>query len=401
MIRRGWAALAGVCTVLAGLCAGGRADAQPAHLAPGEASHGAIEAEPPTVEVLTFGVGDRIFEKFGHAALCLRYRDPQHPAVCFNYGVTDFDAGPAMIWDFLRSRQKFWVEPTSFRSMFSFYQREDRDIWQQTLSLTGEQARAIEAKLWFDIEEKHRYYNYDHFFDNCATRVRDVIDRATGGALHAGADAPYPLTFREIGRRGLADMPALLVLTDLMIGRQADEDPTVWQAMFHPDVVRQQLQVRLGAEPRLLYKRRGPSFPTDGPTGRFEVMLLALACTLPLVLAQWRGRFETPALLLATLWLVLLGTIVWGPAVVSSIAGVRYNEALLVAMPLDAALPFLRRHLRRRYALVRVALVALASLLAAIGVFHQPLWLVSAAVFVPMITIALNLPTGLAGRRHV
>ena len=100
--HRGWAALAGVCTVFAGLCAG-RADAQPAHLAPGEASHGAIEAEPPTVEVLTFGVGDLIFEKFGHAALCLRYRDPQHPAVCFNYGVTDFNEGPTMIWGFLRS----------------------------------------------------------------------------------------------------------------------------------------------------------------------------------------------------------------------------------------------------------------------------------------------------------
>jgi hypothetical protein len=127
-------------------------------------------------------------------------------------------------------------------------------------------------------------------------------------------------------------------------------------------------------------------------------MLLALACTLPLVLAQWRRRFVTAAVVLATLWLVLLGLVVWGPAVVSSIAGVRYNEALLVAMPLDAALPFLARGVRRRYALVRVALVALASLLVAIGVFHQPLWLLSGAVFLPMITIALDLPDGLAAR---
>jgi hypothetical protein len=122
-------------------------------------------------------------------------------------------------------------------------------------------------------------------------------------------------------------------------------------------------------------------------------MLLTLACTLPLVLAQWRPRFETAALVLATLWLVLLGAIVWGPALVSSIVGVRYNEALLVAMPLDAALPLLPRGLRRRYARVRVALVALASLLVAIGVFHQPLWLVSAAVFLPLIVVALDPPS--------
>jgi hypothetical protein len=393
--RRGCVA---TCALLAGLCAANRAHAQPAHLAPGEVAEGAIEAEPPAIDVLTFGVGDRIFEKFGHTAICLRYHQPENPAVCFNYGVTDFGAGAVMVWDFLRSQQKFWVEPTSFRSMFGFYQREDRDVWLQTLPVTGEGAREIEAKLWFDVQEANRYYNYDHFFDNCTTRLRDMIDHATGGALHAGNDAPYPLTFREVGRRGLAGMPILLVLTDLLIGRQADDHPTVWQAMFHPDMFRQQIQAKLGVAPRLLYRRRGPAFPADGPSGRLEVLALALAFTLPLVLAQWRRRFETAALACATLWLTVLGAVVWGPAIVSTIVGVRYNEAVFVALPLDVALPFLPAGPRRRYALVRVALIALVSLLAAVGVFHQPLWIVSLAVFLPMIAIALDLPNGLLAR---
>jgi hypothetical protein len=394
-LRRRWVA---TCALLAGLGAARTAHAQPAHLAPGEVAAGPMEATPPAIDVLTFGVGDRIFEKFGHAALCLRYHDPQLPTVCFNYGVTDFGAGASMVWDFLRSQQKFWVEPTSFRSMFSFYQREDRDVWLQTLPVTAAQAREIEAKLWFDTQEANRYYNYDHFFDNCTTRLRDMIDHATGGALHASNDAPYPLTFREIGRRGLAGMPILLVLTDLLIGRQADDHPTVWQAMFHPDMFRQQIEARLGVAPRLLYKRRGPAFPTDGPSGRLEVLALALAFTLPLVLAQWQRRFETAALAWTTLWLVVLGAIVWGPAIVSSIVGVRYNEAVFVAMPLDIALPFLPAGLRRRYALARIGLVVLSSFLVAIGVFHQPLWIVSLAVFLPMITIALDLPNGLLAR---
>ena len=381
------------CALVVGLCAAGVADAQPAHLEPGELPSGALETEPPAIDLMTFGIGDRIFEKFGHGAICLRYHQPRHPAVCFNYGVTDFSAGAIMVWNFLRSQQQFWVEPTSFHSMFSFYQREDRDIWLQTLPLTGEQARAIEAKLWSDVREENRYYNYDHFFDNCVTRLRDMVDQASGGALRAGSDAPYPITFRELGRRGLAGMPILLVLTDLVIGRQADDHPTVWQAMFHPEIFRQQIAARFGVEPRLLYKRRGPVFPVDGPSGRGELVALAIAFTLPLVLAQWRRRFEIAALAWTTLWLVALGVIVWGPAIVSSIPGVRWNEAVFVAMPLDGALVFLPAAPRRRYALARVGLIALCSLLAAIGVFHQPLWIVCLVVFLPMIAIALRVPT--------
>ena len=39
--------------------------------------------------------------------------------------------------------------------------------------------RAIEAKLWATSTTTQRYYYYDHFFDNCTTRLRDMIDDAT------------------------------------------------------------------------------------------------------------------------------------------------------------------------------------------------------------------------------
>jgi len=392
-----------VVLALAGWAAagGGVARAQPAHLSPDDIPGGAIEPDPPAIDLVTFGIGARIFEKYGHAAICLRYHQPEHPEVCFNYGVTDFSAGTVMIWNFLRTQQRFWVEPTSFDSLYSFYRWEDRDIWLQPLPITGADARAIEAKLWSDLREANRYYYYDHFFDNCTTRLRDMIDRATHGALRAGTEARYPLTFRELGRRGLAGMPPLLVATDLVIGRQADDHPTVWQAMFHPDIFRQQIEARLGVAPRLLYKRRGPAFPTEGSSGRLGLLAVGLAFAVPLLVAQWRRRFQTTALAWVTLELALLGALVWGLAIISSIAGVRYNEAVFVVMPLDVVLPFLGEARRRRYALARVGLLVLASLLTAIGVFHQPLWLLIVIVFVPMVTIALDLPLGLLRGRSV
>jgi uncharacterized membrane protein len=373
----------------------GVAHAQPARLRPDEVTGGVIEPEPPSIDLLTFGVGARIFEKFGHAAICLRYHEPDHPTVCFNYGVTNFDAGAIMVWNFLRSKQRFWVEPTSLKSMVWFYEHEDRDIWVQPLPITGERARALEARLWRNLQEENRYYNYDHFLDNCATRLRDMIDQATGGALRAATETPYPLTFREIGRRGLAGLPLLVLASDIVTGRQLDEHPTVWHAMFHPDVLRKEVEVVLGVPPQRLYARQGPAFPTDGPSGRVELLAASLVFVLPLLLAQWRRRFETAAVAWVALELVVLGLMVWGLVAVSPIAGVRFNELVLVVTPLDAVLPLLAADRRRRYARVRVVLLAMVSLLAAVGVLHQPLWALIAVVFLPMLTIALDLPRGL------
>ncbi len=422
------------------------AHAQPRPLDRRMFAGGPIEDEPPYIDLLTFGVGERIFEKFGHAAVCLRYHDPNLMPICFNYGVTDFAEGPGMLWSFLRSEQKFWVEPTMYGEMYGFYRWEDRDIWLQTLPVTGAQARALERKLWDSLDESHRYYYYDHFFDNCTTRLRDMIDEATNGALAVGAEARYPLTFRELGYRGIAELPPLIVISDFVMGRQLDDYPTVWQAMFHPDIFREQVERKLGVAPKLLYKREGYKLPGEGANGRLAMGAISLLVALPLLLARSRGRAariaihvaywgvlayvlraimpglweaagvyalivpvvavavfalahlpargEQVALGWATFHLAFWGLLVWSLVAISSIVGVRWNEVVFVVLPFDLVLPFLRETRRRRYAQVRVTMLLLASLLCAIGVLHQPLWLPILAVFLPMAILAFDLPDG-------
>lgn len=368
---------------------GGTASAQPRRLDPGDLD-AMIGEEPPQVILLTFGVGARIFEKFGHAAICLNWRDTGREPVCFNYGVTDFNAGSEMVWNFLRTQQTFWVDPEAWSDMIGFYTWEDRNIYEQVLPLSPDQARAVEKQILTSLDEAHRYYHYDHFFDNCTTRVRDMIDRATGGALRAGADVAYPLTFRQIGRRGLAGLPPLLALAEFVLGRQLDDTPTLWEAMFHPDVLRQTVQNRLGVAPRLLHQRQGPPFPTDGPMWRWQVLAIALAFALPLLIATWRQRFQRLALAWATLYLTVWGLIIWGLVIVSSIPGVRWNENVFVLMPLDIVLPFLSPPRRRTYARVRLAGLFFVSALAGVGVFHQPVWMPVLTAFLPLAIISFD-----------
>lgn len=392
------AAVRSIAVLTAVLAAAGTARAQPAHLAPGEVPSGAIEPEPPGIELLTFGVGARIFEKFGHAAICLRYHQSEHPEICFNYGVTNFNtsgnAGLVMAWNFLRQEQKFWVEPTTLTAMVAFYRGEDRDIWRQALPITGAAARAIETQLWSDIREENRYYYYDHFHDNCSTRLRDMIDRATGGALAVDRGVRHVRTLREIGRRGLAGMPLLLVTSDLIAGRELDQHPTVWEAMFHPEILRAEVALRLRAAPELVYHRRGPPFPTRGKSGRLHFLALAVALAVPLFIAHAVRRHQTAALWAVCGGLALLGAIVWSVAIVSPIPVVRWNEAVFVVTPIDLALPLLSPGWRRRYARIRIGLLGVVAVLGLVGVFHQPLWVVILAVALPMATVAFDLPHG-------
>src|ERR1043165_2366043 len=116
--------------------------------------------QPPFVDLMTFGVGEVVFEKFGHAAICLRYRDPGIDTTCFNFGVSDLHEGPSMIWDFLRGTKEFWVEPLSYGGMLAFYEAEDRDIYVQTLPLTDEQARTLENRLWSSLDGPDSRYHY-------------------------------------------------------------------------------------------------------------------------------------------------------------------------------------------------------------------------------------------------
>jgi len=378
----------------------GVARAQPKSYRPGQFQAGRVEAQAPTIELYSFDRGAVIFEKFGHSAICLKYHDPSREEICFNYGITDFGGPPfQLVWGFLRSHQKFWVEPTPVTEIIRFYEWEDRTIWKQTLPLTDDQAREIEDRLWNDIKEENKYYYYDHFFDNCTTRLRDMIDHATGGRLAKGTDVDYPLTFREIGRAGMAEFPPIIGLSDFVVGRTLDRKPTLWEAMFLPNILRDQIKEKLGAEPELVYKRKGPDFATDGPNDRGWVLLIALAFYLPLGLAVWRGwKYMPLTLVWATIPLVLMGTLIWTLSIISSIPGLRWNEAIFLFMPFDVLLVILRGDARRKFAQIRAGMVVWASIFCAVGIFKQPLWIPIICAFVPHALIAWIEPMLAASR---
>lgn len=347
----------------------------------------------PIIELYTMGPGPSLFSKFGHAAICVRYSRKLSDR-CYNYGTTNFAEPVHLVWGVLRSDSVFWVSVDSPARMIRHYERRDRSVWRQTIPLAPAAARALAARLAEAALPENRTYSYHHYHDNCSTRVRDLLDEATGGALSRGRkDAPFSATYRELSRRGLAGAPWLVALSDIVLGGAADETPDVYQAMFLPAVLRAEVATRLGVEPEVIYAHAGPPPPElDGAMRAWWWAALAVVCTAfalgaRLLVARGARRGRRLALVAAFLPIGIIGLLLWGVALVSPLPELRFNEAVLVFWPLDLAVPFVSEHLARRYARGRIAILVVVSLLVVIGVFSQPLLLPILAAGIPAATL--------------
>ncbi|MYF76658.1 MAG: DUF4105 domain-containing protein, partial [Acidobacteria bacterium] len=117
-----------------------------------------------------------VFRKGGHAALCVGDR-------CLNYGVTDFSRPVGLVNEVLRGEAVFWMAVSGYEDMVRVYSRDDRSVFRQDLALAPEAREALLGRIAQDLVPGASEYIYNHFDDNCTSRIRDYLDEATSGKL--------------------------------------------------------------------------------------------------------------------------------------------------------------------------------------------------------------------------
>lgn len=350
-------------------------------------SVGAPVAAPvePTVDIYTMGPGEHLFTRFGHAAVCVR--DEKTPGGrCYNYGTADFSTPGPLTFGVVRGNAIFWVSVTSLPSMLASYARQGRAVYKQTLpvgkAVTEQLIRELHAA---DVRET-TFYHYNHFRDNCTTRLRDLVDRAVGGRLRgATADHRVDPPLRSYVRTGLAGDVFLLTVSDLVLGREVDRPTSRWEGMFLPSVFRAELALRLGAQPAVEVTGREEPHPSETARRGGVFLLVGLAGVAALLTALLRklGR-ERAARLSAGLLPGLIGFFVWGLAIASPLPELRYNEVLLLCWPTDLLLPALSASRLRGYLTVRLVALGAALLLSGLHVLIQPVAGPALLALVPM-----------------
>ena len=193
-------------------------------------------ADGRRAELLVFGAGEDVFERYGHAGLRILGPAAADDRI-FNFGITDWTK-PNYIQDFLTGRVAFWGNVRPWARTRNSYVKWDRTILRYPLDLTPAEVDALVVRLEHDVLPENRNYIYDTFRNNCATRLRDYIDDVTGGAVRRSlAEEPLGPSYREDVRVAFAAFPSLLILTEIVPGLPLDAHRSTWERMYRPAVL--------------------------------------------------------------------------------------------------------------------------------------------------------------------
>ncbi len=187
------------------------------------------------ISLLTCAPGEPLYSAFGHSAF--RVRDPKlNIDRVYNYGTFDFDT-PNFYLKFVRGYLNYKLSSYPFKYFHLEYVTEKRSIYEQVLNLN-----TIEKQKMFDFLEnnalpQNQFYQYDFFYDNCATKIRDVAEIVLGDNLKFKIENNN-LTFRDLLQAYLNDRPWNDFMLDLILAKPTDEIAKTREYMFLPDWVK-------------------------------------------------------------------------------------------------------------------------------------------------------------------
>lgn len=195
----------------------------------------AIRGASLRVSLFTYGAGELVWEKFGHDAIGIRDTVTGRD-VAYNWGIFDFQS-PNFLVNFLTGETNYWMAPYNTADYNQLeYVDQNRSVRVQSLAMTSvEKAALLDFVIW-NSQEANKFYRYDYYQDNCATRVRDALNWVLSGRLKAAMDTMQTTyTWRSETERSTAADPLVYPGIELALGRNADNYLTAWQASFMPE----------------------------------------------------------------------------------------------------------------------------------------------------------------------
>jgi hypothetical protein len=187
-------------------------------------------------KLAVIGPGDELYFWWGHIGLIII--DTMTGAERFyDWGIFSFERENFFV-NFAFGRLIYSCGASPAEKNIHFYIFTNRDITLYTLDIPPEKKDEIRRFAEWNILSENRDYYYHHFKDNCATRIRDILDAATDGRFkEAFGEAPGRFTLREHVRRHTWFSPFFDWLLNFLMGQDIDTPIKVWEEMFLPSEI--------------------------------------------------------------------------------------------------------------------------------------------------------------------
>ena len=187
------------------------------------------------ISLLTCTPGEELYATFGHSALRIIDSNSVTDHV-YNFGTFNFDDAGFYL-KFIKGQLKYYVNVEEFDDFKFDYIAENRGITEQVLNFTPAEKITIHRALIENIKEENKFYMYDFFYDNCTTRLRDIIVKYHHPSPVLPAVMPTTYTFRNAIHQYLDDNHKdwSKFGIDILLGAPTDAVMTNAQQEFLPE----------------------------------------------------------------------------------------------------------------------------------------------------------------------
>ncbi|MBO3116676.1 DUF4105 domain-containing protein [Winogradskyella sp. DF17] len=193
-------------------------------------------SQDATISVLTFGPGQSLNDAFGHNAF--RITDTTRGIdLVYGYGEYDFEA-PFFYLKFAQGKLNYLLSRHRFNDIYRYYSQNNRTIKEQILNLSTNDQQKLFNYLENNYKPENRRYKYDFFYDNCATRIRDVAEGSISkDIIYNVSDTFVPKTFRTLIYEHVDKNSWGGLGIDLALGSIIDQEATAREHMFLPKYI--------------------------------------------------------------------------------------------------------------------------------------------------------------------
>ena len=176
-----------------------------------------------------------VYALFGHTAILVQ-DDSTHTDSMFNYGFFD-TSEPNFIYHFMRGETDYVLGVTSYEDFLFEYKFKGVEVVQQELNLTQIEKQALWEALYINSLPENRQYRYNYFYDNCATRPRDMIEKYINGKVIYPPTAK-PQSYRDLVDECVNNYPWIKFGISLLLGPESDRIIDVREKMFVPNYLK-------------------------------------------------------------------------------------------------------------------------------------------------------------------
>lgn len=177
---------------------------------------------------------EELYSAFGHSAF--RVEDPALGIdEVYNYGIFDFHQ-PHFYLNFAKGFLYYQLgvyHYPDFRNSYIYY---NRFVHEQVLNLSQEQLQDVYDYLQWNAQPENEHYVYDYFYNNCSTRLRDVLVGVLRDSVHFdGSYIKTKYTIRELTDLYLGQQKWGDLGIDICLGLPMDKKASPYEYMFLPD----------------------------------------------------------------------------------------------------------------------------------------------------------------------